>query len=294
MTMAGAIQQTSGHHEASLPPYYAHLAPFREVFQQRRAALMYHMLGPRPAGVRLKGLYMSRRLFDRQLRELRENGFVAGGPADLPRDGDDGPPRIVITFDDGCANVLSYGLDPLAHRGFFATQFLVADLIGKTNEWQQAEGDARQALMSREQVGEWLTAGHRIGAHTLTHPHLTQIGVARAREEISASKKKLEDMFGVSVPHFCYPYGDWNRAVRDLVEAAGYKTACTVEPGVNDPATDPFALKRITARYQSLRWNTLIPWLRSKLVSLQHKDTDRRNPTSGDPDRNLHPLRLFG
>ena len=111
--------------------------------------------------------------------------------------------------------------------------------------------------MDEAQIREWLAAGHEIGSHTLTHPFLTRISPQRAREEISASKKKLEDRFGRPVRHFCYPYGDWNPAVRDLVMAAGYETACTTEFGVNTGATPPFELKRILARYQSISFKAL-------------------------------------
>jgi hypothetical protein len=33
------------------------------------------------------------------------------------------------------------------------------------------------------------------------------------------------------------------------VREAGFKTACTMDRGVNDPTSDPFRLKRWTARY---------------------------------------------
>ena len=58
-----------------LPAYYSGLAPFRTVFETGNPILTYHKLGPRPAKVRLKGLYVSERLFERQLRELRDAGF---------------------------------------------------------------------------------------------------------------------------------------------------------------------------------------------------------------------------
>jgi peptidoglycan/xylan/chitin deacetylase (PgdA/CDA1 family) len=54
-----------------------------------------------------------------------------------------------------------------------------------------------------------------------THPFLTRLSAAQAREEIAGNKKKLEDRFSRPVRHFCFPYGDWNPAVRDLVAAAG-------------------------------------------------------------------------
>jgi peptidoglycan/xylan/chitin deacetylase (PgdA/CDA1 family) len=132
--------------------------------------------------------------------------------------------------------------------------------VGESNEWQQKAGDVREPMMDEAQVREWLGAGQEIGAHTQTHPRLTQLSAAAAREEISASKKSLEDRFGIAVEHFCYPYGDWNESVRDLVQAAGYHSACTTITGVNTPATSPFELKRFTARYPSRNLKAI--WLR--------------------------------
>ena len=123
--------------------------------------------------------------------------------------------KIFVTFDDGFVDVLQYALPVLKQQKFTGIQFLVADLIGKTNEWQQRAGDVSEPLMHQEQIREWLAAGQQIGSHTLTHPHLSQIPVSEAREEIFSSKKKLEDLFGIRVKHFCYPYGDWKQAVRD-------------------------------------------------------------------------------
>jgi peptidoglycan/xylan/chitin deacetylase (PgdA/CDA1 family) len=213
---------------------------------------MYHKLGPRPRGVRLKGLYVGAKLFEQQLAELREAGFNTVGPEKLAgMDGNDGT-HIALTFDDGFANVLQHGLEPLARNGFRAIEYLVADRLGGTNDWDAPSGEVQERLMDAAQIRDWLAAGHEIGSHTLTHPHLTRISPQRAREEIFASRKKLEDLFGVAIRHFCHPYGDWNAAVRDLVIVAGYETACTTEFGVNGAGTSPFELRRITARHQSI------------------------------------------
>lgn len=241
----------------AVPAYYTSLAPFRALFQTGKACLTYHKLGPRPRGVRLKGLYLGARLFERQLSELREAGFSTAGPGELAgRDGNPGK-QIALTFDDGFANVLRHGLEPLARHKFRAIEYLVADRMGGFNEWDLPDGEVQEALMDKMQVKDWLAAGHEIGSHTLTHPHLTRISPARAREEVFASRKKLEDIFGVPVRHFCHPYGDWNAAVRDLVIEAGYETACTTEFGVNGAATSPFELKRITARHRSMSLKAL-------------------------------------
>jgi peptidoglycan/xylan/chitin deacetylase (PgdA/CDA1 family) len=168
----------------------------------------------------------------------------------------------VITFDDGYVNVLRHALEPLATTGFTAVQYLVADLLGRCNEWDVALGEAAEPMLDAGQVRQWLAAGHDIGSHTRTHPYLTRIPLAQAREEIVASKRKLEDLFHRPIEHFCYPYGDWNDAVRDLVAEAGYRTACTTQPGVNDADSSPLALKRVTARYASRRLGNLFGWWR--------------------------------
>ncbi len=234
---------------SDLPGYYSSLEPFQKVFASGNPILTYHKLGPRPAGARLKGMYLGERLFARQLAELRAAGFASGS-----LDACAGPVtrrNVTITFDDGYVNVLRHGVAPLAKNGFTAIQYLVADLIGKRNEWDVAQGEAPEMMMDSAQVREWLAAGHDIGSHTLSHPYLTKISRPQAQEEIISSRKRLEDMFGRPIRHFCYPYGDWNETVRDLVKAAGYATACTTNPGVNSSAVSPFELRRFTARYAS-------------------------------------------
>jgi len=223
---------------------------------------MYHKLGPRPRGVRLKGLYVSGSLFDRQLRELRSAGFTSVSPANLTAHRDNTAKNVCLTFDDGFANVLEFGLATLARHGFRAIEYLVADRIGGVNDWEQREGEVAETLMDAAQVKDWMAAGHEIGAHTLTHPRLSQVSVEQAREEVFASKKKLEDLFSVPIRHFCYPYGDWNPAVRDLVQAAGYETATTTALGVNTSATPRFELKRFMARYQSISFKAIKERLR--------------------------------
>jgi peptidoglycan/xylan/chitin deacetylase (PgdA/CDA1 family) len=242
------------------PAYYSGLGPFRATFEKGNPILTYHKLGPRPGRVRIKGLYLSQARFRRQLKELRAAGFANGSLARAA-----GPRlagTVALTFDDGYVNVLRHGVPALAETNFKAIQFLVGNLLGRCNEWDVPLGEAPEPMMDPAQVREWLAAGHDIGSHTLTHPYLTRIPPATAREEITASRKKLEDTFGRSIDHFCYPYGDWNEAVRDLVAEAGYKTACTTDRGVNTASDSPWALRRFTARYPTLSLKAL--WQRLK------------------------------
>ena len=232
-------------------PYYTALQPFRCLFQTGVPILMYHKLGPRPSGVRLKGLYLKVSLFARQLDELRSAGFTAARLAEVPRANDNGKRPVVMTFDDGFRNVWEHGLEPL---------------VKLTTDGQQLAG-CFYTVLFQESIAQGQPLVDpvatrvkplvdSVGSHSLTHPYLTRLSLACAREEISASKKKLEDFFGVTVEHFCYPYGDWNPQVRDLVSEVGYRTACTTDFGVNNADVSRFELKRITARYRSRNLKT--------------------------------------
>lgn len=235
----------------AIPPYYTSLAPFAVLFRQGVPILTYHVIGPRPWGARMKGLYLSPRLFNRQLTELRQAGYAAPGYDLALEPMVPSSPRILITMDDATRKAGEHALPILLQHRFSAIQFVVAGRIGGINDWQTAQDEVEEPLMNDDEIRAWLDAGQAIGAHTMTHPWLTRISRADAREEITASKKLLEDRFGRPIDHFCYPYGDYNEAILDLVAAAGYRTGCTTRIGVNTADTPRLALKRVMARYRS-------------------------------------------
>lgn len=188
-------------------------------------------------------------------------------PQPMVAEASQGNPKrhVYLTFDDGFRDVFDCALPLLVQHRCRSIVFLVPSLLGKTNEWQIKVGDVAEPLMDVSQVREWLAAGQEIGAHTFTHAHLTQLSLATAREEIVASKKSLEDRFGIPVDHFNYPYGEWNQAVRDLVIEAGFKSACTIIRGVNTANTSPFELKRYIASHNLRTLKTIWKRLRVRL-----------------------------
>jgi peptidoglycan/xylan/chitin deacetylase (PgdA/CDA1 family) len=246
--------------------YYAALAPYRALFRSGLPLLCYHKVARKPAGAMLRSTFISPRLFARQMRELRAEGFRSVGPeACLDPAIPPVAKQVVLTFDDGSLTALWAAAPVMAECGFTAINYLVADLPGGINEWDASRGEVPDRLMDDAEVREWMAAGHTIGAHTRTHPVLTAIPSDRAREEISGSKKILEDRFGVEVKHFCYPYGKVSPAVRDLVAEAGYETAVTTEPAVFHPGTDPLLIPRFGARAHSLNFRNVLRLLTGRL-----------------------------
>ena len=213
---------------------------------QRRAArrgvpiYCWHSLGPPPPGARDPFLYVSAADFDRQLTQLEEHGFHSATLSEPQK-----PNTAILTFDDGCRNVLRHGLEPLAHHGMKAIQFIVAGLIGGRNDWDVKHGEAPEQLMDTAELREWLAAGHEIGSHTLTHRNLANRTEPEAREQIFASKALLEDTFQIPIRHFCYPHGRWTPRVAELVAEARYETACTTRFGVSTGASRRMLLPRI-------------------------------------------------
>jgi peptidoglycan/xylan/chitin deacetylase (PgdA/CDA1 family) len=135
--------------------------------------------------------------------------------------------KFTTSWDDGYVLDLRIG-ELLTKYGAKGT-FYVAPL----------EQHGRQ-MLSEEQIRE-LGAQHEIGAHTMTHPHLTQIPAEEADREIEESKRWVEERTGKSCDMFCYPFGEKNTQVEELVAEAGFRGARTTE-GFAFEGGNPFAL----------------------------------------------------
>ncbi len=88
----------------------------------------------------------------------------------------------------------------------------------------------------------------RVESHTVTHPILTNIGQNALDFEMQTSKKRLEEMLGRRIDHFCYPNGSLDKNVCEAAKNAGYSSAVTTTYGFNDAATDRFLMNRIDAQ----------------------------------------------
>ena len=214
----------------------------RRLIRRGAPIFAYHKIAEPTSETRDPFLYVRPKRFDEQLSALRDLSLAPGTLDEFAKAHND---RAIITFDDGFTSVLRNCLKILSRHNFRAIEFLVAGSLGKQNHWDIAKGDVPEELMDESQIREWLAAGHQIGSHSMTHRNLRHLNPVEMREEISGSKKFLEDRFGIEVRHFCYPYGSWNETVRNLVIEAGYRTACTLEFGVNDAKTPPHEFRRI-------------------------------------------------
>lgn len=70
-----------------------------------------------------------------------------------------------------------------------------------------------------------------MGAHTVSHPVLSQLPETASREEMMQSKRRIEKETGIEVKHFAYPFGGIKEAGSreyELAAACGFETAVTL------------------------------------------------------------------
>jgi len=188
-----------------------------------------------------------------------------------------------LTFDDGYAGVFEHAWPLLLDLGLPATVFVVADApeAGDAFWWDLPPVAAQPATPERRE--QWLTrlrgdragivaglaasataelppshlpadwdtiaraadTGLAIGVHSGTHRTLTALDDAELEREAVSSWETIRRRAGVRPEFFAYPYGRWDRRVRDVVRGAGYRGAVTLDYGLVSAAADPWGLPRV-------------------------------------------------
>ncbi|MBP9058901.1 MAG: polysaccharide deacetylase family protein [Rhodoferax sp.] len=166
---------------------------------------------------------------------------------------------ILTSWDDGHPLDLRVG-EMLSKHGLTGTFFVPLE---------NREGlPVMTALQMRE-----LDQCHEIGSHTRTHCYLLRCSRSEARSEIETGKQQLEEMLGHRVDGFCYPGGEFDSDVTELVKAAGFSYARTVENLRTDVGHDPWQMPTTLQFYphgtSTLINNALKHWAFSKLALIR-------------------------
>ena len=106
-------------------------------------------------------------------------------------------------------------------------------------------GEGMRPMLTWTQLAEISASRIECGAHSHTHPPLDILPPSVARDEIVRSKELLEEHLGQQVSSFAYPYGYYSDRVRQIVQAAGYTSACAVKLVTSSLHDDPYTLARI-------------------------------------------------
>ena len=125
-------------------------------------------------------------------------------------------------------------------------------------------------MMTSAQVRALPAAGMAVGAHTVTHPILSEIPLKRAREEIAAARERLEALTGAPVRLFAYPNGhprrDYHQEHAGLVRELGFEGAVSTAWGTARAGDDLYQIPRFTP-WDRPNWRFGLRLAKSRLQS---------------------------
>jgi peptidoglycan/xylan/chitin deacetylase (PgdA/CDA1 family) len=210
--------------------------------------LMYHEISARP-DPRYRKYTLTPQELDRQLEWLRAQGYHTVTMDDVLAAwrGERALPSqpVAITFDDGGRDCIDHAVPALAKRGFTATFYIVAGVVGAPMRW------LKQEIGFELQAADWPAlwaaekAGMRCEAHSITHPLLGRLDAAACRDELARGRAMLEDGLGHSVTHLAYPFGSYSPETCAIARETGYTTACTTVEAIANVGDDLLALPRV-------------------------------------------------
>ncbi len=123
---------------------------------------------------------------------------------------------------------------------------VVRERLGFLEDRENSHGE--RLMLNVAELQKLRDGGISLGAHTVTHPILSQTSLVHAKQEIHCSKSEIETQLHVQVETFAYPSGrrvDFNEEVKRLVKEEGFVGAFSMINGVNEFGADPFELRRI-------------------------------------------------
>ena len=197
-------------------------------------------------------------------RDLLERDFVAqldtippGSVRSLDEALDDlARDSVVLTFDDGFADVHAHAWPHLRDRRLPFTVYVATAYVGGQMHWDGSTARAAGPGLTWDQLREMVESGLcTLGNHTHTHarPKLTTAA------ELDRCSDELDARLGVRPQHFAFTWGIASEGTRPLVEER-FRSAALGALGVNSPGQDLHALRRIPVRQSDP-----LPFFRAKL-----------------------------
>lgn len=208
--------------------------------------LMYHHVTDAPPTSEMNArLTVTEADFARQLAYLRCAGYYSITLSQLFESIYNGAPRpekpVILTFDDGYADAYTGAFPQLKQTGFGGTFAIVTGWVGQPG------------YLAWEQIQEMAAGGMEMAAHSVTHPDFGLQPDDIVRDQLSRSRRDLEEKLGQPVGFFVYPAGEpfrFGTAERQaqvvaMVQEAGYRGALTARWNLAQDPAAPFALNRV-------------------------------------------------
>jgi peptidoglycan/xylan/chitin deacetylase (PgdA/CDA1 family) len=224
--------------------------------------------------------------FRTQMEYLRDNGFRVLPLQDVVkalRAGTALPEKTaVITFDDGYRSVYDEAFPLLKAFGWPFTVFVTTGQVASTRTSLYASWD---------QLREMGTAGATLANHTVSHLYMIEqregeteaAWLQRLEGEITQAELTIEEQTGQSHKLLAYPYGEYNAAIKALVDRLGY-TAFGQHSGPVSSYSDFAAMPRFpfSGAYGSM--NNFATKMNSRAFNVRVLRPDSPVTTSAAPE----------
>ncbi|WP_436791322.1 polysaccharide deacetylase family protein [Yinghuangia sp. YIM S10712] len=154
-------------------------------------------------------------------------------------------PSVVLTFDDGFADVHAHAWPLLRDRALPFSLYLASGMVGGTMRWEGSTGTSAGApALTWDHLAEMLHSGLlTIGNHTHGHARPE----ALSEQELDTASDEIDKRLGVRPDHFAYPWGVPVPAMEHVLRCR-FRSAATGTLGRNLPGTDPIRLGRVPVR----------------------------------------------
>lgn len=148
-------------------------------------------------------------LFKKQMQYIVDNGYKTFTFDELDS-GDNvlyQKKSVLITFDDGWRSNYTEIFEYMKEKGIKYNIFLEGENVGTNDEYLTWD-------MVREMYESGIVG---FGAHTFTHPDMSDISKISPEKEFDAVNEKIKSEAGITVKDFCYPFGKWSQASNEYI-----------------------------------------------------------------------------
>jgi peptidoglycan/xylan/chitin deacetylase (PgdA/CDA1 family) len=141
---------------------------------------------------------------------------------------------LVITLDDGYADLYTNAYPILKAHNFKGVAYIVSSFVGQSR------------YVTAAQIVEMDRSVIQIGSHTVDHSNIGgRASYGTAMWQLTESKRFLEQLLGHPVLDFAYPSGQFNAQTLAAVKQAGYDTAVTELFSVEHSRADRYVWTRV-------------------------------------------------
>jgi peptidoglycan/xylan/chitin deacetylase (PgdA/CDA1 family) len=118
-------------------------------------------------------------------------------------------------------------------------------MLDKLMEQQGSGSGVTRPWLSWDEISEMSKNRISFGSHTHNHVLLTNVSEEKAEDEVVLSKQQLSKMINKPVRLFCYPNGNYNNSIVDILKKYDFNIAVTTKPGCFTLKSDFLTIPRI-------------------------------------------------